>query len=257
MSREPNDSVDAERQKLERALQQRTAQLAAINQEFEQFTYSLSHDLRAPLRALEGFAKILLEDYGEKLDAEGKRCLAILETSSQKASMLIEDLLVVSRTCRGPVRYAKVDMNTLLNRTLEQMGSEPAQAKIQIEPLPEAWGDREFLGHIWAQLLSNALKFSSKQKQPVIEISGRTEERQTVYSIRDNGVGFDNKFAERLFVVFHRLHTEQEFEGRGIGLTIVHRLVHRHGGKVSAAGELNKGATFTFSIPLKEEAPPS
>jgi light-regulated signal transduction histidine kinase (bacteriophytochrome) len=233
------------------ALADRTAQLEAIGKEFEQFTQTVSHDLRAPLRALEGFAQMLLEDYGDKLDADGKRCVETLASGAHNASALVDDLHGFARLCRMPFHRANINMRRLAARKARELKAEGAKAKFRVAALPEAWGDPDLLDAILEQLLRNAVKFSARQARPSIEMSGRSENGSTIYAVRDNGAGFDPKYAGRLFGVFQRLHDNKDFEGRGIGLATVQRLVHRHGGKVWAEGKVNAGATFFFSLPIR------
>jgi light-regulated signal transduction histidine kinase (bacteriophytochrome) len=251
MSEESIDTLRAERDRLAGALAERSAQLEAISKEFEQFTQTVSHDLRAPLRALEGFSQILLEDYGDKIDADGKRCVETLASGAHKASVLIDDLHGFARLCRTPFRPAVVNVRRLAGRKAREMKASGTAVKFRVEAMPEAWGDPELLDAILEQLLRNAVKFTGRQARPSIEMSGRSEKGSTIYAVRDNGAGFDPKYAGRLFGVFQRLHDEKEFEGRGIGLATVQRLVHRHGGKVWAEGKVNAGATFFFSLPFR------
>jgi light-regulated signal transduction histidine kinase (bacteriophytochrome) len=251
MTEESIDALRAERDRLVGALAERSSQLEAISREFEQFTQTLSHDLRAPLRAVEGFAQILLEDYAGKLDDEGKRYLDTLASGARKASALIEDLHGYSRLSRRPFQPAIVNMLRLAGQKANALKAEATTAKFHIDELPEAWGDPDLLGAILEHLLRNAVKFAGRQERPSIEISGWSKDGNTVYAVRDNGIGFDPKYAGRLFGVFVRLHAESDFEGRGIGLATVQRLVHRHGGKVWAEGKVNAGATFFFSLPVR------
>jgi light-regulated signal transduction histidine kinase (bacteriophytochrome) len=239
---------------LEKQLRERTAQLEAVTKEFEQFSYSVSHDLRAPLRAMEGFAQILVEDYGPQLGEEGKRCVEILEASAHKATMLLEDLLTLSRLFRKPFAPAKLDMAALVAQRWEELRGEAGPVKIQIDALPEGWADAALLGQLWTNLLENAIKFSRGQAQPLIEVSGREDAGRVVYAVRDNGVGFDPKYVTRLFGVFQRLHGETEFPGRGIGLAVAKRIALRHGGEIWAEGRLKDGATFYFALPKMNEA---
>jgi light-regulated signal transduction histidine kinase (bacteriophytochrome) len=243
MTEESIDALRAERDRLACALADSSAQLEAISKEFEHFTRSLSHDLRAPLRALEGFAQILAEDYADKFDADGKRCVETLVSGAQKASALIDDLHGFSRLCRKPCQPAVIDLRRLAEQKVEQLKAEGATAEFRIDDMPEAWGDPE--------LLRNAVKFTRGQASPSIEISGQNVKERAVYSIRDNGIGFDPKYASRLFGMFQRLHDGKEFEGRGIGLAKVQRLVHRHGGTVWAEANVNAGAVFFFSLPAR------
>ena len=251
MTEESIDVVRAERDRLAATLAERSAQLEAITQEFEQFTHSVSHDLRAPLRALEGFAQILLEDYRDKFDEEGKKCVETLASGAHRASALIDDLHGYSRLCRKPFHPAVIDMRQLVAQKTGELKSKGTEAKFRIDAMPEAWGDPDLLGVILEQLLGNAVKFSARQERPSVQVNGRRENGSTVYSVRDNGAGFDPKYADRLFGVFQRLHDEKEFKGRGIGLATVQRLVHRHGGKVWAEGKPNAGAVFFVSLPMR------
>jgi light-regulated signal transduction histidine kinase (bacteriophytochrome) len=257
MTEESTAALSAERDRLARALADRTAQLEAATKEFEQFAYAISHDLRAPLRAVEGFAQILVEDYSVKLDDEGKKCINILASGARKASLLIEDLLTLSRLCRKAFHADTVDMNELVARKIEELIPPANKAQFRVANLPPAWGDHQWIASALEQLLKNALKFSRTREQTIIEIDGKIEPDRTSYHVRDNGVGFDPKYSERLFGLFQRLHSEDEFEGRGIGLAIVQRVAHRHGGKAWAEGKLDGGATFFFSLPAREFAPAS
>jgi light-regulated signal transduction histidine kinase (bacteriophytochrome) len=251
MTEESIEALRAERDRLARALDERSAQVEAVSKEFEMFSQTLSHDLRAPLRALEGFAQILLEDYGDKFDADGKKCVQTLASGAHHATALIEDLHGYLRLCRRPFQPEVVDMRRLAGQKADELKGEGAAAKFRIDALPAAWGDPDLLGAVLEELLRNAVKFSRRQARPSIEISGTSESGRTVYSVRDNGIGFDPKYAGRLFGVFQRLHDDKEFEGRGIGLATVQRLVHRHGGKVWAEGKPEAGAAFFFSLPMQ------
>jgi len=243
-----------DRASLEKQLRERTAQLEAVTKEFEQFSHSVSHDLRAPLRAMEGFAQILLEDYGPHLGDDGQRCVDILAASARKATLLLEDLLTLSRLFRKPFAPCKVDMGLIVAQRMEELRGEAGLAKVRIDKLPEVCGDAGLLALLWTNLLENAIKFSRGQAQPLIEIFGKDELSRVVYSMRDNGVGFDPKYATRLFGVFQRLHGENEFPGRGIGLAIARRIVLRHGGEIWAEGEPLAGATFHFALPKTKDA---
>jgi light-regulated signal transduction histidine kinase (bacteriophytochrome) len=251
MTEESIDALRAERDRLACALADRSAQLEAIAREFEQFTQTLCHDLRAPLRALEGFAQILVEDYGDKFDADGKRCVESLASGAHKASALIEDLHGFSRLCRKPFHPAVIDLQRLAEQKAGELKAEGTAAQFHVDALPEAWGDPDSLDAILEELLRNAVKFTRRQAHPSIEISGQSGNGRTVYSVRDNGIGFDPAHAGRLFGVFQRLHNEKDIEGRGIGLATVQRLVHRHGGTVWAEGKVNAGAAFFFSLPVR------
>jgi PAS domain S-box-containing protein len=242
------------------ALQGKAAQLESTNKELESFSYSVSHDLRAPLRAIDGFAEIIEEDYRDKFDDEGRRYLSVIRQNSKRMGALIDDLLEFSRLGRQPVTNAEVNVESLVREVVQDVlatersdaqGSAPPS--IEIGPLPSALGDRGLLRQVWTNLISNAVKYSSKSKQPMIAISGCQVEAENHYSVRDNGVGFDMDYADKLFGVFQRLHRNDEFSGTGVGLAIVHRVVTRHGGRVWAEGRVNDGAVFTFALPMEHQ----
>ncbi|MHB8339168.1 MAG: sensor histidine kinase, partial [Ignavibacteriaceae bacterium] len=235
---------------LEERIIERTEQLVNANKELEAFSYSVSHDLRAPLRGIDGFANILLEEYYEKLDEEGQRLLNIIRDGSQKMGHLIDDLLAFSRIGRHELAISQIDMKTLTNSIYYEVTSEEVREKIlfSVSNLPYALGDTTMVRQLWTNLLSNAVKFSSKMEKPVIEISSNVENGKIVYCIKDNGVGFDMRYYEKLFGVFQRLHSEAEFQGTGVGLAIAKRIVTRHGGNIRAESVLNVGTTFYFSL---------
>ena len=238
-------------EKLEERVIDRTAQLHAANQELESFSYSVSHDLRAPLRAINGYTRILLEDYAESLDSEGQRVCQVIIGETQRMGKLIDDLLSFSRLSRKEIQPAQVDMKSLALSVFGELTSEPARQRIdfKIGKLPMAHGDPALLHQVWINLLSNAVKFSSKQERAVIEVGSKRSNEEAIYYVRDNGAGFDIQYVDKMFGVFQRLHSEDEFEGTGVGLAIVQRIVQRHGGRVWAEGEVNKGATLYFSLP--------
>ncbi len=218
----------------------RTAELSALNRELDAFSYSVSHDLRAPLRAVDGYSRMIEEDYADRLDSEGKRLLAVVRDSSQRMGMLIDDLLGLSRVGRAELARARVDMEALVREVRQELG-EASPARIELGGMPAGYGDRSLLKQVWANLMQNALKYSSKRERARVEIGGRVEGAEAVYWVRDNGVGFDMKYYDKLFGVFQRLHGADEFPGTGIGLAIVQRAVARHGGRVW--GEGKAGAT--------------
>jgi PAS domain S-box-containing protein len=236
---------------LERRVDERTSELRAANQELEAFSYSVSHDLRAPLRAIDGFSRALEEDYGERLDAEGRRLLGVIRSSTQQMGQLIDDLLHFSRAGRHELRRGRVEMTALARLAFEGLaGAQPRPGvTFRLAPLEDATGDPALLQQVWTNLLSNALKFSAGRDPAVIEVGGQREGAEVVYWVRDNGVGFDDRYAHKLFGVFQRLHGAGEFPGTGVGLAIVKRIVNRHGGRVWAESRLGEGATFSFSLP--------
>lgn len=235
---------------LEQRVAERTVQLEAANKELEAFSYTVSHDLRAPLRAVDGFTRILLEEYAPHFDAEGRRFCGIIRDNSRRMGELIDDLLAFSRLGRAELHPAPVDMASLASSTFLELTVPPERERIdfRLEPLPPATGDPALLRQVWANLLANAVKFSAKKERPSIEIRGAQQGDAVVYSIRDNGAGFDMRYVDKLFGVFQRLHNAREFEGTGVGLAIVQRIVHRHGGRVWAEGAPGAGATFYFTL---------
>jgi signal transduction histidine kinase len=230
------------------AERQRSAQLDAANQELDAFSHSVSHDLRAPLRAVDGYAGMLEEDYEARLDDDGRRKLKALRQGCAQMSRLIDDLLHFSRVGRAELRKAPVDMAQLA-REAAPGASEAGRARIEFEELAAASGDRSLLRQVWVNLLSNAVKYSGKREQPLVRVGCRTEGGQLIYWVRDNGAGFDPRYADRLFGVFQRLHRADEFPGTGVGLAIVQRVVTRHGGRVWAESRPGEGACFYFSLP--------
>jgi signal transduction histidine kinase len=234
---------------LERMVDERTAQLAAANRELESFSYSVSHDLRSPLRAIDGFSRILEEDYGDKLDDEARSLIGVVRENTARMSQLIDDLLAFSRLGRKALDCGPIDMTALAQevyRELPHLENEPA---FDLTALPTGWGDRALVRQVWENLLSNARKFSSRSPGPRIEVRGREEADGTVYSVRDNGAGFDMKYYDKVFGVFQRLHPESEFPGTGVGLAIVQRVISRHGGHVWGESAPGEGATFHFTLP--------
>jgi len=221
------------------------------NKELEAFTYSVSHDLRAPLRSIDGYSKILQEDFSSTLDREANRLLQIIRNNAHRMGHLIDDLLDFSRMGRKELDRTIVDMNALVGHVRQELVSQEVNRKIEftIKPLKEVQGDLSMMRQVWINLISNALKYSRKQQVSRIEIGCKNEDHHIVYYIQDNGVGFDMKYSDKLFGVFQRLHKIEEFDGTGVGLALVHRIVSRHGGKIWAEAHLNEGATFFFFIP--------
>jgi signal transduction histidine kinase len=231
-------------------LQRYTTELEATNKELEAFTYSVSHDLRAPLRAVDGYARMLEEDYHERLDDEGRRLLGVVRAASARMGQLIDDLLAFSRLGRQEPARRRVDMDALVAEVVAQARGE-SKAAIEAGPLPLAEADPAMMQQVWLNLISNALKYSGKRDQPVVQIGGKAESAELVYWVRDNGAGFDMRYASKLFGVFQRLHRAEEFPGTGVGLAIVQRIITRHGGRVWAEGTPGQGACFYFSLPRR------
>ncbi|HZK14660.1 MAG TPA: ATP-binding protein, partial [Desulfobaccales bacterium] len=240
-------------EELEQRVQRRTAQLEAANQELESFSYSVSHDLRAPLRAIDGFSRILLKDHADRLDAEGQRLLGIIRANTQQMGQLIDDLLAFSRLGRREVKAADLDMETLVRNVVGELQNtlRDRTVKWDLKPLPATRADRALMHQVWVNLLGNALKFTRRKEPASIEVGCRPAGDEDIYYVKDNGVGFDMQFAHKLFGVFQRLHRYEEFEGTGVGLALVQRIVQRHGGRVWAEGQLNGGACFYFSLPRR------
>ncbi|MDD5648752.1 MAG: ATP-binding protein, partial [Dehalococcoidia bacterium] len=236
---------------LERRIHERTAQLEAANRELEAFSYSVSHDLRAPLRAIDGYTRILLEDYQQLLDDEGKRICSVISEGAHKMSDLIDDLLTFSRLGRSALNPSNIDMEAMAGAVFQELTTAQSRKRIdfQVDSLPPAVGDPALLRQVWVNLLSNSVKFSQKKKRAVIKVRGEKSENETVYSVQDNGVGFDMQYVDKLFGVFQRLHSVKDFEGNGVGLALVQRVILRHGGRAWAEGETGKGATFYFTLP--------
>jgi signal transduction histidine kinase len=237
---------------LEDRVEARTSQLEAANRELESFSYSVSHDLRAPLRAITGFSNLLWEDHRDRLDDEARRKLGIIRGQADRMGALIDDLLRFSRLGRKAIEPSLVDMAELASSVFERLDRDEAGGQpleFSVGKLPEAMADRNLMEQVWVNLLSNAVKFSSRKDRAVVEVGAIVEEQENVYYVRDNGAGFDPRYRNKLFGVFQRLHDESEFPGTGVGLALVHRIVARHGGRVWADSRPGDGATFHFSIP--------
>jgi PAS domain S-box-containing protein len=239
---------------LEQRVAERTAQLQGANEELTAFAYSVSHDLRAPLRAIDGFSRIVVEEYAGKLDAEAQRLLNVIRATAQQMDQLISDLLALSQITRNDLQFSRVDMTTLANSIYHEVAPPEVREKFtfSVAPLPDAHGDPALLRQVWTNLLSNAVKYTMPKPERRIQIGGEVEAGKCVYHVKDSGVGFDPNYTRKLFGVFQRLHSATEFEGNGVGLAIVRRIVHRHGGQTWAEGKINEGATFYFSLPARE-----
>jgi PAS domain S-box-containing protein len=237
-------------EELERRVQERTAQLEAANQELEAFAYSVSHDLRAPLRAIDGFSGILIDEHARQLAPEAQRYLGLVRENVRRMSQLVDDLLAFSRLGRQELYKQSVSPAELVDQVLQDLRAEREDRSVEVVvgDLPPCQADPALLRQVYANLLSNALKFTRGRDRARIDVGSVQEGDQCIYFVRDNGVGFDMRYADRLFGVFQRLHGEQEYEGTGAGLAIVQRIVHRHGGRAWAEAELGKGATFYFVL---------
>ena len=236
---------------LEQRIHDRTAQLEIVNTELEAFSHSVSHDLRAPLRHINGFAEILKEEFGDQLPEKARSYLNTIEDAAKKMNRLIDDLLNLSRTNRTELKKSAVKMKQVLDEAISEVGLllENRTVDFQISELPEVIGDYNLLRMVWINLLDNAIKYTRPRKKAVIKIDCKKEKKEYIFCIRDNGVGFDMQYADKLFGVFQRLHAEDEFEGNGIGLSNVRRIISRHHGRTWAEAELDKGAAFYFSLP--------
>jgi two-component system sensor histidine kinase/response regulator len=239
----------AELQERER---KRSEELAVAYKDLESFAYSVSHDLRAPLRGIDGFAKMLEADFAQILGEEGRRCIGVICDGTKKMDQLIVGLLEFSRASRQQIDLDLVDMTLLARSAAEEamaLYSGPAP-RIDIAELPAVAADGTVIRQVWSNLIGNALKYSAKRPEPWIKVSGRIEGREAIYQVEDNGAGFDMSYADKLFGVFQRLHTAREFSGTGVGLAIVHRIITRHGGRIWAHGERDGGACFQFALPI-------
>jgi two-component system sensor histidine kinase/response regulator len=245
-----------ENTELQERERRRSEELAVAYQDLESFSYSISHDLRAPLRIIDSYAQILEEDYGKGLEEEARRVIGTIRNGSRKMDQLIVGLLEFSRIGRQRLESEPIDMTLLAQAAMADVmaGYAGPAPCIDIEQLPEAAGDATVLRQVWCNLIGNAVKYSAKRIAPKIQISGAIDKNEAVYRIEDNGAGFDMRYAENLFGVFQRLHRTEEFTGTGVGLAIVQRIVARHGGRVWAKGVPDAGACFSFALPA---VPPS
>lgn len=240
-------------QGLEEKIETRTEQLRKSNAELEAFSYSVSHDLRAPLRGIIGFAAILQDEYGSRLDAEANRIIEVIKGNTLKMGQLIDDLLAFSRMGKQDIRKTRVDTDLMVREIVNELTGQNINqpvVKWQISQLPQINADMNTIRQVWINFLSNAVKYSRNIKQPCITIESSVHEGYIIFSIRDNGVGFDEKYSHKLFKVFQRLHDDEEFEGTGVGLALAEKIVSKHGGKVWAEGKPDEGACFYFSLPV-------
>ena len=231
-------------------MRDRTAALETANKELEGFAYSVSHDLRSPLRAIDGFSQILVTEYGPGLDEEPRRCLQRISENTRKMGRLIDDLLHFSRLGRQPITRRPVAMAGLARQCLEELQAEREGREVEavVGELPPCEADRALLQQVWLNLLSNALKYTRKRAPARIEAGSFERDGEVVYFVRDNGVGFDMAYADKLFGVFQRLHRQEDYEGTGVGLALVQRIIHRHGGRIWAEASPDRGAAFFFTL---------
>lgn len=247
---EEKEKIKRLNEELEQKIIERTTQLQAINKELEAFSYSISHDLRAPLRAINGFAKVLHEDYAPKFDDEGMSSLNAIMNNSKKMGMLIDDLLAFSRLGRKEISTSKINMTALAKSVKEEaLVSNTSEIDFVINELLPAKGEQALIKQVWVNLISNAIKYSKNKPKIKIEIGSYYKDNLVVYYVKDNGVGFDMQYYNKLFGVFQRLHSSGEFEGTGVGLAIVQKIIHRHNGTVWAESKPNEGTSFYFSLP--------
>jgi light-regulated signal transduction histidine kinase (bacteriophytochrome) len=247
-----DDHIRRLNDELERRVVERTAQLEASNKELEAFSYSVSHDLRAPLRAIDGFSRILLKDFGAVLPEEAQGHLNQVRSSTQQMGRLVDDLLELARVSRQELRKRAVAPAAVVNECISELRAEGEQRSVELKvgELRECLADPILLKQVWMNLISNALKYTTGRGPASIEIGSDPGEKagESVYFVKDNGVGFDMRYAHKLFGVFQRLHKAEDYEGTGVGLAVVHRIVQRHGGRVWADARPGEGATFFFTL---------
>ena len=229
----------------------RFRRLRAANADLEAFAYSVAHDLRGPLRAIDGFSHLLQEEYTDQLDAEGRRLLKVVRENTGLMEQLIEDILELSRVGRAAIEMVPLDLNSMVASVCQELQKEHPERDIRVSvaALPPSLGEAPLIRQVWTNLLSNAVKFTAARESPSIEVRGAVVESESMYSVHDNGAGFDMEHSGDLFGLFQRLHSREEFEGTGVGLSIVKRIVERHGGRVWAEGKVDEGATFYFTLP--------
>jgi two-component system sensor kinase len=242
----------------EEALRKRTVELEFVNRELESFSYSVSHDLKAPIRAIQGFSRMLLGEYAARLDEEGHRLLDVIVSNTQIMSNLIDDLLALSRLGRQKLKKDSVNLTAMAGQVFERLKSQEPERNLQLvlKDLPSAHGDPSLLYQVMINLMGNAIKYTKSRKVAVIEVEGKNSDNETIYCVKDNGIGFDERYADKIFGVFQRLHRSEHYEGSGVGLAIVKRIIQRHGGRVWGEGKVDKGAVFCFALPKERVVRP-
>lgn len=245
--------AEAEIKKLNQDLQHRAVELEAANKELEAFSYSVSHDLRAPLRAINGFSRILSNEYGQQVPTDARRYLQMVQDNAQQMGCLVDDLLAFSRLSRSSLKKQLIAPIDLVRQVFIDLDGQQENRDIEISigELPVCQADPALLKQVWINLIANAFKYTRQQELACIEVGCKQINSKSVYFVKDNGVGFDMQYADKLFGVFQRLHRAEDYEGTGVGLAIVQRIIHRHGGCVWAEAEVNQGATFYFSLEEK------
>lgn len=240
------------REEVTRSLVKANQEITHLNGDLEAFSYSVSHDLRAPLRSVNGYANVLMEDYGDVLDEEAKRTIKVIARNGRRMGQLVDDLLDFSRLGRREIQRISLSMETMVNNVIDEIRETHQynpKATIEVRSLPVANADQNMMRQVWHNLISNALKYSGKTENPAVEIGSFLRDNDICYYVKDNGVGFNMQYVDKLFGVFQRLHKDEDFEGTGVGLALTKRIIDRHNGLVWAEGVLNKGATFYFSLP--------
>jgi PAS domain S-box-containing protein len=242
-----------ERKEMEKLIELRTRLLEVTNNELESFSYSVSHDLRAPLRAIDGYSRMLLRDQADKLDPDAKRKFELIRSNTQMMGKLIDDLLAFSRLGRLDINMSRLDVESLINDTWKELQiiNPDRNLTLNIKNIPDSWGDRTLIRQVYSNLLSNAIKYTKSRDEAHIETGGFIEKDENIYYVKDNGIGFDMNYYNKLFGVFQRLHSADDYEGTGVGLAIVQRIIHRHGGRVWAESKVEEGAVFYFSLQRK------
>jgi light-regulated signal transduction histidine kinase (bacteriophytochrome) len=249
--KETEDELNKQREYLDKLVQE----LGAANKELESFSYSVSHDLRTPLRAIDGYSRMLLKKYGDKIDEDASRMLSVIRSNTERMGVLIDDLLSFSKAQKDNIKVSEIDMDKLITETCNGIRAEnhERELELKITKMLPANGDFSLIKQVLVNLISNAVKFTKNRKPGIIEISSYREAGKIVYCLKDNGVGFDMAYYDKLFGVFQRLHSNEDYEGTGVGLAIVRRIINRHGGQVWAEGEMDKGATFCFTLPASQK----